>query len=72
VIPTAREVGEKSDNNKSKNIEKAFFKLGPSATNVKIMGMLLTTVQTYLRLPSLKVFIEAPKPDSTISSKSLL
>ena len=55
VIPTVNEVKERSDNNKRKNTENDFFqKKVPqlSATNVKVMGMLLPTVQAHSRLPS--------------------
>ena len=55
VIPTVSKIEEKSDN-KSKNTEKEFSKRQLRATNIKIIGMLLSTVQTHLRLSSLIEF----------------
>ena len=58
VFPTVREVKEKPDNNKSKK-KRTFlrFVLQISATNFKVMSMLLSTVQAHLRLSSMTEFL---------------
>ena len=58
MILIVREFKEKSDNNKSKNTENELSRLVSqlSATNDKIMSIMLSIVQAHLRLPSMMKF----------------
>ena len=72
VIPTAREIEEKSDNNKSKNIEKDFFKLSPIIKCYKCQAyrhIVANCPSPFKITITDKVFIKALEPDNIISPK---
>jgi len=71
VISTAREVKKSLIIIKVRTLKRTFLRLVPqlSATNVKVMSMLLPTVQVNLNCINDGVPIKAPKPAGTISLK---
>ena len=71
VIVIVNEVKEKSDNKKRKNIEKDFFKITPTTKCYKCQGYghVAANCPSSFKIAINGVFIEAPKPDSTISLK---
>ena len=75
VIPTVREVKEKSDNNKSKNTEKDFFKIYPTTKCYKCQGYgyIAANYPSPFKIAiNDRVLIEVSKPDGIISLKVTL
>ena len=72
MISTVREFKEKSDNNKSKNTEKDFFKISPATRCYECQGyehIAAKCLSPFKTVINDEVFIEIPKHDSNIFLK---